>query len=211
MEIFDYVWMGFVITGLGTLFLLGEILVNMRGIFGLLGLGFMIVYFSAFVETSSFIIMLIIYFVGLLLIIIDGKILNDGTLATLGAASMLTSVALAAPDLTSGLYAVVGVLIGGGASFLFLKVFKKRKMWTKITLKYQLTKEGGYNSMNEGYEKLVNEEAITLTDLRPVGTIKIHDNNYSAVSNGQWIAKDSPVRVIEVDGTKILVEKIEQA
>jgi membrane-bound ClpP family serine protease len=209
MEIFDYVWMGFVITGLGTLFLIGEILVNMRGVFGLLGMGFMIVYFSTFVETSSFIIMLIIYFVGLLLIIIDGKILNDGTLATLGVASMLTSVALAAPNLTAGLYAVIGVLIGGGASFLFLKVFKQRKMWTKITLKYQLTKEGGYNSMNEGYEMLIGEEGITLTDLRPVGTIKILDSNYSAVSNGQWISKDSAVRIIEVDGTKILVEKIE--
>lgn len=211
MEIFDFVWMGFVITGLGTLFLIGEILVNMRGVFGLLGFGFMIVYFSAFVETSSFIIMLIIYFAGLLLIIIDGKILNDGTLATLGVASMLTSVALAAPDLTSGLYAVIGVVVGGSASFLFLKVFKQRKMWTKITLKYQLTKEGGYNSMNEGYEKLVNEEGLTLTDLRPVGTIKIQDSNYSAVSNGQWIAKDTPVRVMEVDGTKILVEKIERS
>ena len=153
--------------------------------------------------------MLIIYFIGLLLIVIDGKLLNDGTLATLGLASMLTAVALAAPDLTSGLYAVIGVLIGGGASFFFLKVFKQREMWTKITLKYQLTKEGGYNSMNEDYEQLVNSEAITLTDLRPVGTIKINNTNYSAISNGQWIEKDSTVRVVEVDGTKILVEKIE--
>lgn len=209
MDIFDFVWMGFVITGLGTLFLIGEILVNMRGFFGLLGMGFIIVYFAVYVETSSFIIMLIIYFIGLLLIVIDGKLLNDGTLATLGLASMLTAVALAAPDLTSGLYAVIGVLIGGGASFFFLKVFKQREMWTKITLKYQLTKEGGYNSMNEDYEQLVNSEAITLTDLRPVGTIKINNTNYSAISNGQWIEKDSTVRVVEVDGTKILVEKIE--
>lgn len=210
MDIFDFVWMGFVITGLGTLFLIGEILVNMRGLFGLLGMGFIIVYFAGYVETGSFIIMLIIYFVGLLLIIIDGKLLNDGTLATLGLASMLTAVALAAPDLTSGLYAVIGVLFGGGASFLFLKVFKQREMWTKITLKYQLTKEGGYNSMNADYEKLVNEEGITLSDLRPVGTIKLDNNNYSAISNGQWIAKDTAVRVVEVDGTRILVEKIDQ-
>ncbi|UJL44857.1 nodulation protein NfeD [Virgibacillus sp. NKC19-16] len=210
MDIFSLTWIGLVITGLGTLFLIGEVLVNMRGLFALLGVGFITVYFGAYVETGSFIFMLIIYFAGILLIIIDGKVVNDGTLATLGLAAMLASVALAAPDLTSGLYAVIGVLLGGGASFFFLKVFKRREMWTKITLKDQLTKEAGYNSMNMEYEALVNEEGITLNDLRPTGTIRINKKDYSAVSNGQWVSKDTPVRVVQVDGTKILVEKIKE-
>lgn len=208
MEIFELQWIGFVITFLGTLFLIGEVLVNMRGFFGLLGIGFITVYFAAYVQSGSFILMLIIYFVGLLLIIIDGKIINDGTLATLGLASMLTAVALAAPDFTSGLYAVLGVLLGSGASFLFLKVFKKREMWTKLALKDQLTKEAGYNSMNMDYELLVGQEGVTLNDLRPVGTIKINNKDYSAVSDGQWLEKGSKVKVVQVDGTKILVEKI---
>ncbi|WP_087971690.1 NfeD family protein [Oceanobacillus rekensis] len=208
MEIFELQWIGFVITFLGTLFLIGEVLVNIRGFFALLGIGFITVYFAAYVPSGSVILMLIIYFVGLLLIIIDGKIVNDGTLATLGLASMLTAVALAAPDFTSGLYAVLGVLLGSGASFLFLKVFKKREMWTKLALKDQLTKEAGYNSMNMDYELLVGQEGITLNDLRPVGTIKIKNKDYSAVSDGQWLEKGSKVKVVQVDGTKILVEKV---
>ncbi|SET60886.1 NfeD-like C-terminal, partner-binding [Oceanobacillus limi] len=208
MEIFSYDWIGLVITGFATLFLIGEILVNMRGVFALLGIGFITVYFSVYLETSSLIVMLIIYFVGLLLIVIDGKLLNDGTLATIGVASMLTAVALPAPTFSAGLYAVLGVLIGVGASFFFLKVFKRREMWTKIALKDQLTKEAGYSSMNIEYEKLIDREGITLNDLRPVGTIRVDKKDYSAVSNGQWIPKDSNVRIVEVDGTKILVEKI---
>src|SRR5690625_1051356 len=89
MDIFTLNWIGLIITGLGTLFLIGEILVNMRGVFAILGVGFIIVYFSAYLEPGSFILMLIIYFVGLLLIIIDGKVLNDGTLAILGLVGML--------------------------------------------------------------------------------------------------------------------------
>ncbi|MFA1820427.1 NfeD family protein [Virgibacillus oceani] len=208
MDIFELQWIAFVITGLATLFLIGEVLVNMRGFFALLGIGFITVYFTAYMETGSFILMLIIYFAGLLLIVIDGKLLNDGTLATLGVASMLISVSIAAPDLTSGLYAALGVLIGGGASFLFLKVFKRRNMWDKLTLRDQLTKEAGYNSINESYEQLVNQEGITLNDLRPVGTIRINNKDYSAVSNGQWIEKSTDIKVVQVDGTKILVEKI---
>lgn len=208
MSVFDLEWIGIIITGFATLFLIGEVLVNMRGIFALLGIGFITVYFGAYVETGSFIIMLIIYFVGLLLIIIDGKLLNDGTLATIGLACMLTAVALPAPNLASGLYAVLGVLLGGGASFFFLKVFKRRDMWNKLTLTDQLTKEAGYNSMNQSYEQLLNKVGVTLNDLRPVGTIRIEQKDYSAVSNGQWISKDTKVKVIQVDGTKILVEII---
>jgi len=210
MDIFDLEWVSLLFTGLGTLFLLGEVLVNMRGIFGLLGIGFIAVYFGVYSDTGSTILMFIIFFAGLLLIIIDGKLLNDGTLATLGGASMIISVAVAAPDLASGSYAVLGVLIGGGSSFFFLKVFKRREMWTKITLKDQLTNEAGYNSINKEYEKLIGQEGITLNDLRPVGTIRVNNEDYSAISDGRWLEKGSKVRIVQVDGTKIQVKKINE-
>ncbi|WP_404453029.1 nodulation protein NfeD [Virgibacillus necropolis] len=208
MDIFSLEWIGLVITFLGTMFILGEVWVNMKGIFGLLGIGFITVYFSVYLETGSFIIMLIIYFVGLLLIILDGKLINDGTLATLGLGCMLTSVAISAPSLVAGLYAVIGVLVGGFASLLFLKVFKHRDLWTKITLKDRLTNEAGYNTLNTEYGELLHEKGIALNNLRPVGTIRINNKDYSAVSNGQWIVKDTPIEVVKVDGTKVLVEKI---
>ncbi|MGP4107256.1 NfeD family protein [Virgibacillus sp. L01] len=208
MDIFSLDWIGFIITGFGTLFLIGEMLVNMRGFFGLMGLGFIIVYFAVYLETGSFIIMLIVYLIGLLLIIIDGKIINDGTLATIGFACMLTAVALTAPNLYAGMYAVIGVLLGGFSSLFFLKVFKKRDMWSKLTLVDQLTKEAGYNSMNEEYEQLLNEEGKTVSNLRPVGTVQIKNKNYSAISNGQWIPENASIKVVDVDGTRILVEKV---
>lgn len=209
MDIFAMSWVALVVTGLGTLFLIGEILVNMRGFFGLLGIGFMVVYFSAYLDPSMFAIMIVIYFVGLLLIIIDGKLINDGTLATLGTAAMVIAVAVAAPDFFTGLYAIIGVLVGGAGSFLFLKVFKKRNLWNKLALTDRLTNEAGYNSMNADYEKLVGLEGVTLNVLRPVGTVRINEQDYSAISDAQWIDKDTSVEVVEVDGTKILVKKVE--
>lgn len=208
MDVFSLEWIGFIITGFGTLFLIGEILVNMRGFFGLMGIAFITVYFAVYLETGSFIIMLIVYFIGLLLIIIDGKLVNDGTLATLGLACMLIAVAVSAPTLNAGLYAVIGVLLGGGSSFFFLKVFKRRDMWTKLTLRDKLTSEEGYNSMNEEYAGLLNQEGKTLNNLRPVGTIQVNNKYYSAISNGQWIPEKTTIKVVQVDGTRILVEKV---
>ena len=208
MAIFDLEWIGIIITFFGTLFLIGEVLVNMRGLFALLGIGFISVYFGAYAETGSLILMIIIYIVGLVLIIIDGKLLNDGTLATVGLASMLTAVGVAAPTLTSALFAIIGVILGTGCSFFFLKVFKRREMWTKIALKDQLSKEAGYNSMNMEYKNLVGENGVALTDMRPVGTIKINGKNYSAQSDGKWIERGTKVHVLKVDGTKIEVDEI---
>ncbi|GAB4073434.1 hypothetical protein GCM10028778_09480 [Barrientosiimonas marina] len=207
MAILTMDWFGIVLTGFGTLFLIGELLVNMRGFFALLGIGFMTVYFTVYVETGSFIMMLIIYLAGILLIVIDGKAVNDGTLAAIGLVCMLLAVALAAPNIFAGLYAAIGVIIGGFSSLIFLKVFKRRDMWSKITLKDQLTKERGYNSLNMNEKQLLNQRGKTLSDLRPVGTVRISDNNYSAMSNAEWISKNTAIKVVQVDGTKILVEK----
>src|SRR5699024_3411080 len=206
----DISFMGFIIVGLGTMFLIGELLVNMRGIFAILGIFSITLYFYAYLnDAASFSILLTIYFIGLILILIDGKLLNDGTLAVLGLVGMVLSVVIAAPDIYAGLYAIIGIVVGVAVSFAFLKLFKRRNMWSKITLKDRLTEEAGYSSINETYEELVGKTGVTMTDLRPVGTIRIDDEDYSAISNAQWVEKDSKIIVEEVDGTRILVKKVD--
>lgn len=199
-------WISLLIVGFGTFFLIGEMLVNMRGIFAVLGLFSIISYFYIHTfDLTVFITMVVIYFIGLLLIFVDGKLLNDGTLGVLGLVGMVFSVAITAPNLYAGLYAVLGIIIGTACSFLLLKLFKRRQMWSKIMLKDRLTKEEGYTTLNEEYEQLIGKKALTITDMRPVGTIKVNGKQYSAVSNGTWIEKGTEVEIIEVDGTKILV------
>lgn len=202
-------WIALIITGFGTMFLFGELLVNMRGIFGVLGLAFITFYFMSYLSVTMFFVMIILYLVSLSLIILDGKVINDGTLATIGGIAMLVTIGISAPDWVTGMYGVVGVLLGSFSSLAFLKAFPKREMWSKIALLDQMSSEEGYNTMNEQYTFLKGEVGVTHTDLRPVGTIIINDQEYSAVSNGQWIKKGENIRVVSVDGTKILVKKVE--
>ncbi|WP_318036077.1 NfeD family protein [Halobacillus salinarum] len=206
MNLLSYDWVVLFITLLGTMFLLGELLVNMRGVFALVGLGFITVYFSSYLAPHMMIIMMLLYFLGLVMIIIDGKLLNDGTLSLIGIVLMLVAVGLSSPNWVAGLYSIIGVILGAAASLLFLKVFKHREMWSKLALMDALTSEMGYNSMKESYAALMDKQGIALTDMRPVGTIRIEDDEYSAVSNGQWIAKGDEIKVVSVDGTKILVK-----
>lgn len=209
-ELLQFPVMSLAVVGLGTMFLIGEVLVNMRGLFALLGIFLITTFFYIHVpDTSMIIVMFIVYVIGLLLIIIDGKILNDGTLTTLGIGSMIVSVSIAAPDLASGIYSVIGIILGALSSLIFLKIFKKRKMWGKIALKDRLTTEEGYTTLTEEYMLLEGLTGVTLTDLRPTGTVKINDKEYSAVSTGNLIKKDEKILVLSVDGTKIQVDKQE--
>src|SRR5690625_5085033 len=209
-ELMQLSFMSFIIVGLGTMFLIGEILVNMRCIFAILGIFLIRPFFYTNISYSNMIIiMFIIYIIGLILIVIDGKVLNDGTLTVLGIGSMIASVSITAPNLTSGIYSVIGIIVGALLSLAFLKIFKPRKMWGKIALKDRLTTEAGYTTLTEEYKNLISQSGITLTDMKPTGTVKINEKEYSAVSTGNLIKKDKKIKVISVDGTKIQVESID--
>ena len=45
--------------------------------------------------------------------------------------------------------------------------------------------------------------------MRPIGTVRIEEKDYSALTQGKWLVKDTKVIVQEVDGTKIQVKELE--
>src|SRR5699024_12196264 len=107
-ELMQLSFMSFIIVGLGTMFLIGEILVNMRGIFALLGIFLITTFFYTNIpDPNMIIIMFIIYFIGLILIVIDGKVLIDGTFTVLGIVSMIASVSITDFNLKYGIYFVI--------------------------------------------------------------------------------------------------------
>src|SRR5699024_3617997 len=153
------------------MFVIGEILVDMRGIFALIGIFLITTFFYTNMQDPNMIsIMFIIYIMCLILIVTDGKVLNAGTLTVLGIVGMSASVSITAPNLTSVIYSVIGIIVGALLSIAFLKIFKPRKMWEKIALKDRSTTEAGYTTLTEEYKNLISQSGITLTDMKPTGT-----------------------------------------
>lgn len=208
MEWFELEWFSFVVVGLGTMFLLGEFLVRAKGIFFLLGLGLITTYFLQYLDPSMFVIMGIVYVGGIILIFVDGEYLNDGTLAAIGGVLMIVSVGMSSPNFTVGTYAVLGLLLGAVASLVWLKILPKRQLWDKIALNDRMTDDRGYSSINPTFKALIGKRGIAATDLRPVGRIEIDENEFSAITNGHYIEKGTPIVIKQVDGTRILVDEI---
>lgn len=211
MEILNIASVGFLVVFLGTIFLFGELLVKAKGLFAIVGIGIMAAYFSFHITPGSGMGLWIalLYIIGISLIVLDGKVFTDGTIALLGIFLMILGIAIPAPSIIYGFLVAMALLLGVGAASLFLKVFPPRNLWTKMTLKDKLTGEAGYNSINKSYRDLVDKQGKTTTPFRPTGTVLINGNNYSATSENLWLAEGTNVKVISVDGTRIVVKEIE--
>lgn len=191
----------------GMAFIVTEFLVKTRGIAGIIGLLSLGLYFYA-VEGSTSTWMIGLFVIGLLMMIVDGKLLQDGTLATIGLVLMLLGLVFPTNDLLLGAGVTSALVLGIITSFLSLRLFPKRDMWEKLTLRDRFTRETGYSSMNETYSSLVGQQGKAITDMRPSGTIEINNERYSAVTDGTWVKKHSPIEVASVNGTRILVREL---
>lgn len=209
MEWLNSASVGFIVVFLGTLFLIGELLVRAKGLFAILGVAIMAMYFSFHLSGDIGLWVVILYMVGLMMIVIDGKVITDGTIALLGVLLMIIGIAVPAPTLVYGVLVSMGFLVGGFSSALFLKVFPSRNLWAKMTLKDRLTGDIGYNSINERYHELVGKQGKTLSSFRPTGTIEVNGEHYSATSGGNWLEPNMKIIVVSVDGTRILIKKLE--
>lgn len=205
MEFLDQAIFGFFVVFIATLFLFGELVVKTKGIFGMIGIVIMATYFSYHLAAGDSLWVIILYLIGLTLIIFDGKVTTDGTIAAVGVLFMVLGLALPAPSLVYGVLVGMAFIIAAPASYLFTKVFPKRNVWDKMTLKDRLTSEHGYNSMNDDYHDLVGKAGITKTPFRPVGTVEVDGTFYSATTDNQWLEEGTKVKVISVDGTRIVI------
>lgn len=93
---------------------------------------------------------------------------------------------------------------------IFVK-YKKRKIpfLNRLILTDATDKESGYTSFDDR-SHLVGEDAITHTVLRPSGTIRLGDERIDAVAEGSYIPSDVKVKIIFVEGTRVVVRPIEE-
>ena len=78
------------------------------------------------------------------------------------------------------------------------------ELWDQMVLKDQLTTGRGYVSAKP-QDDLVGKTGKTITDLRPAGTAWIEGRPVDVVSEGVFLEKGKTVRVLEVQGMRVVV------
>lgn len=115
-------------------------------------------------------------------------------------------VLLLAVDFTQATAALVVALVATVVIFfLGLKLFGKFKLWQRMTLVTKQYKETGYVSSQSELALFIGKTGLAMTPLRPAGAVEIDGRRLDVVTEGDFIAPGTRVRVIKVEGTRVVV------
>lgn len=87
----------------------------------------------------------------------------------------------------------------------------KTRAWNHLVLNAAMESGAGFHSApREDFQDYVGKTGIALTPLRPAGTVRVGDARLDVVTAGDFIVRDTPVQIINVEGSKIFVEAIDE-
>ncbi len=179
--------------------------------YGLLSIAAIVLFFSGhlLIEGSN-LLALSLFVLGAFLIIIEFFVIGT-FLGVLGVILLLLSIVLVSGNMI--LYSIFLLIILIIASFMVVGLIKSKKrkipFLNRLILSDATDTESGYTSFDDR-SHLLGETAVTVTPLRPSGTIRYGEERIDAVAEGSYIRADLKVKVIHVEGTRVVVRPIEE-
>lgn len=188
-----------------------EVIVPGFGVPGILGTAAFVLYFfgnsvAGFAESETW----LLFIIGLAMLVMEMFVPSFGILGIVGSASLIVGVVRAAYSTTHvALSLGIAVACALVAIVVVALVFKERGIWNKFVLSDSLTKEQGYLPI-EDRDNLIGLVGKSITPLRPSGTAEFDGRRLDVVTAGNFIASGCSIRVLKTDGTRIVVEEIEE-
>lgn len=123
-------------------------------------------------------------------------------------ALMIPSVPVGEEVYTMALNGIAIGIIGGIIGIvLMFRILIRTKFWQKITAPGTQRHEDGYDT-SIGLEPLVAKLGQATSDLRPSGWVTVADQKIFVVTEGEFVGKGEPIKVLSVDGNRVVVRKI---
>lgn len=194
---------------IGALGLIFELFSPGFGIAGFVGISSLLLFFYGHLVSGLAGYESIILFVaGIVLVFLEFFIVG-GIAGILGIAAIIGSVFLAGGNVYHiALSVLIAVAVSIIATILLVKVFgRKMKFFKKIVLRDSTSTEEGYVS-NKTRNDLVGKTGVTMTALRPSGTVLIGDERIDVVSEGNFVGKDVKVSIVKAEGSRIVVREL---
>lgn len=179
--------------------------------YGLLSIAAVLLFFSGhLLMEGNNLWALSLFVIGAFLIILEFFVIGT-FLGILGVILLLLSIVLVSGNMI--MYSIFLLIIVIIASFMVVGLIKSKKrkipFLNRLILNDATDTESGYTSFDDR-SYLLDETAITVTPLRPSGTIRYGEERIDAVAEGSYIAADRKVKVIHVEGTRVVVRPVEE-
>lgn len=151
---------------------------------------------------------ILILFVAGVALIVSEFFLPGGALGVLGGILVIGSIALGWYEYPEyGIFITVGEMAGVLIAVLLgLYLMFKTPLGTAMVNKTNQNTDEGYSNYAQD-ASLVGQLARVHTALRPAGSIMIDSRRIDAVSNGTFIDAGRAVRIIQVEGNRVVCEE----
>ena len=107
-------------------------------------------------------------------------------------------------------YALIGIAALGIVVVIYLSSRGSKKnanMLDELVLDERQQNRNGYTSVIDK-SKFLGGIGVCVTDLRPAGTITVEGEPLDVVTEGSFVKQGTEVKVINVDGSRVLVRSL---
>ncbi|PTK36810.1 serine protease [Staphylococcus hominis] len=191
---------------LGFLYQLYSKKINILGI--LASLALLILFLGFLISGEVNLISILLFFIGIILLTIELFIVG-AVIGIIGIVLIIVSMIMLGDNILVMLFNVIVALILSIIEWVILvRVFNRKiPFFDKVVLNDSTSTEAGYRS-HDDRSYLVGKIAYTTTDLRPAGIITLDDKRIDAVSDGTFILRNKKVKILEVEGSRVVVREI---
>jgi len=148
---------------------------------------------------------------GIVAIILEVFVPSAGIIGIAGVGSIIASVVIAYQRLGSlvgSIYLAVVLVLVPVFIVLYFRFFPRSPVGRWLISQDRQGPDKGYSSFTpEKYVDLIGKEGTSMTILRPAGMVRIDGQKYSAVTGGEFIDKDKSIKVVKVEGSRVVVRQ----
>ena len=143
---------------------------------------------------------------GIAVILLEFFIPAFGLIGVIGAASVIGSIVLAfrVSSLAGSIFLILTLIIVPSMVFIFFKYFPRTYFGKKLILGNSFNQS---DDLPERTSLMPGISGVAVTDLRPSGSIIVDNNRYSALSAGEYIDKNRNIKIVRIEGNKIVVKE----
>lgn len=216
----------FLLISLGILGIVIELWTPGFGIPGILGLTCLALFFAGgYLANVTAIWEIVLFIVGVALLAVEIFVLPGfGIIGISGliccfVALLLSLQAFSIPQteqeldifMINLLTLTLGIGVDIASVFMLSKFLPESAPLRRLSVSTVQRAEEGYTVAIAALERLLGREGLALSPLRPAGMIEVDGSKYDAVTQGDFILKGEAIRVLEIQGNRVIVEKVRTA
>lgn len=154
----------------------------------------------------AYITLILLILLGIVLMILDFLVIPGGVVAIIGVLCMVGGVVTAFVQFGTTV-GFLTLLLTAVLTFLFFFLMMRTKTWRKLQLNTQI--DSKMNEVDESKLK-VGTEGVSVSRLAPTGTAVFGDTETEVVSLQGFIDENTPVVIQKIEGSKVVVEILNQ-